>query len=85
MKELNFDSDDIMDLERESLSRDSDLPEACDRFRVTVDLVVKADSSDEAEDEVRTMLDLGINTLEENEDRRPVRSWTIIDSIPEEV
>jgi hypothetical protein len=83
MKELGFDEDDdLKDLASEE--NDSVVP-ANNRYRIVVEFVVKADSVDDAEQDVKDIIDYGIIGMVDNEDREPVRSFDVIESGPDEL
>lgn len=66
-----------------------DDPEAAsvpqDRFTVIVEFTVKADSADDAEEDIKDIISKGILTLIDEEDREPIHAWDITSSEPAEV
>jgi hypothetical protein len=60
MKELDFESD-AFDLEYDEFKEDNDKPTS--RYRVTVELIIRADNADDASDDAKLLIDSGIVAL----------------------
>jgi hypothetical protein len=63
---------------------ENDEEEATDIFKVTVVFTVKASSADDAESDVKWIIDEGIIKVID-EDHEPIESYNVIDSEPDEV
>lgn len=55
------------------------------RYTVTVQITVKADSANDAEEEVKNLIQEGIVTLLDNQDRELVCDYDIVESEPAEI
>jgi hypothetical protein len=56
-----------------------------DRVKVTVSFIVKADSIDDAQAEVKDIIEGGILYLIDEEDREPIEAWDVEDAEPAEL
>lgn len=56
-----------------------------DRFVVTVEVTVNSDSIDDAEEDVKEIIQRGIISMIDEEDREPIREFDITDTNPAEV
>lgn len=83
MKELDFDDADEFQIEKDD--SDTVAPPVNNRWRVTVEFVVKADCVDDAEQDVKDIIDYGIIGMMDNEEREPIRSFDVTDSDPDEL
>ena len=85
MKELDFDNDSF-DVEDDFYEDEEDNKRRpSNRYRVLVELVIKADSADDAADDAKLLIDGGVIALMDNEDRSPLVSYDVSDSFPEEL
>jgi hypothetical protein len=80
VKELDFE---IESLDEECVYDEEEKP--ANRYRVTVELIIRADSADDASDDAKLLVDSGVLALLDNEDRSPLASYDVIESEPDEL
>lgn len=56
-----------------------------DRYRVVIEFIVDSESVDDAEATIKDIIDYGILGMLDNEDRKPVASYDVIDADPAEL
>lgn len=83
MKELNFD-DDVISLEDvDEGDEEEELP--TNRYRVTVSFIVKSESVDDAEIDLKALIGQGVIAFLDNEGKQPLLSFDIDNSEPDEL
>ena len=66
-------------------SLEADSVQLTNRYTVTVQFVINAESSDDAETEVTSLIQEGVISVLDSEDREPLHEYDIINSEPAEV
>jgi len=86
MKELNFDDGYF----EEEDTDDEDEVEAkskvlLNRYKITLEVLVKSESIDDAEMELKALVAQGVIAFLDNENKQPIITFDIIDSEPAEL
>lgn len=56
-----------------------------DRYRITIEVIVEAESIDDAQQEVKDLIEYGILALIDQEEREAIDEWDITEAEPAEV
>lgn len=83
MKELDFDTEPV---DSKSFKEDEDEWDApIIRYTVLVEMIIKSTSVDDAIEDAKAIIDGGVISLIDNEDRTPLVRYDVLESDPDEL